>query len=304
MSGVTVPRPALGDPSATRTRSAYRRAQGREVTSGPDFTSDLSGTGPRAGAEAFGVEAVRALLGNAHVFESELDGELGAALGRYEVSGDVRELVREVAMSEGFRARFMARNNSVRFVEICFKSLLGRGPSCQEEVSEKIRLLNGGEGGYAAFVDSFVGCDEYDARFGAAVLPRFDVPGGLYLNGMKGFMSNMKVAVTTRGGNTDATRTSPLSQAVVASGEPAAPAFVRASYGLKSYAPFQISLLSKSSLVKEYSTSLVLCPAATSWSGLGTVRPHGPENGVWKRGWAPEAKGAWKAGWAPAARKY
>lgn len=303
MSAVAVPRPTLAEPSGVRGRSVLRRSQGREATTAAPFDSDLSGRGLRSGAPGFAHAAIRALLGNAYVYESEEDA-FAPVVGRYVVSGDVRELVRDVAMSDGFVQRFMARNNSVRFVEICFKVLLGRGPSCQAEVSEKIQMLADGEVDYAAFVDSFVGCEEYDARFGSTLLPGFDAPGGLYPNGMKGFMSNMKVAATTRGGNTDATRTSPLSQAVVAAGEPAAPAFVQASYAVKTYEPFKLSLLSKSSLVKDYSTSLVLSPAVSSWSGLGRERPHGPENGEWKSGWAPEAKNSWKAGWRPAAKKY
>lgn len=249
-----------------------------------------------------GMEAVRRLLGNAHLYENEWMGELGEIAARKDMTGDMRECVREVAMSDAFKGRFLERQGSVRFVEICFKLLLGRGPVDKEEVSEKIVMLADENVSYADFVDSFVGCAEYDARFGRVLLPEFAAPGGLYRNGMIGFMSNMCLGVTTRGGNCDVTATGSLSYQVVAGREPAAPAYVSASYAVPRYQPFAVQLLSKSVLAKDYAASLNLSKAAVNWYGA-VQRPHGPETGVWRAGWKPEPKNAWKAGWAPPGKK-
>lgn len=248
-----------------------------------------------------GAEAVRRLLGNAHVYESEWAGELGAIAGRKDMTGDMRECVREVAMSDAFTSRFLEKAGTVRFVEVCFKLLLGRGPVNKKEVSDKIVMLADGNVSYADFVDSFVGCEEYDERFGRMLLPEFVTPGGLYGNGMVGFMSNMRVQATTRGGNTDATPTGSMSFPVVAGGEPAASEFVTASYAVPQYKPFKVQLLHTSVLSTDYSASLNCSPAAANWAGC-TERPHGPENGAWVDGWKPEAINSWKAGWAPAGK--
>lgn len=312
----TAPQPNLADASTTRNQAVFRRSHGRESYSAASYLSDLEAASsakvnveattsyaPRTGSADFASSAIRSLLGNAHVYESE-----GAALTpivtRYETTGDVRELVRDVAMSDAFTSRFLEGNNKTRFVEICFKALLGRGPSGQAEVSEKIQLLADSSVSYSDYVDSFVGCEEYDARFGAALLPTFDAPGGLYPNGMVGFMSNVKVSTTTRGGNTDATKVASLSQGVLAAGEPAAPAYVTAGYSVPQYEPFSVTKPSSTLSKEYYSASLTMSPAVTSWAGLGTLRQHGPESGEWETGWQPAAKDAWKAGWAPAGKKY
>lgn len=291
-------RPLRSQAGPARNAATFLRSQALD----DGFPSSLQGAGA-ADTAISGAVAVGKLLGNAHVYESEWAGELGEIAARKDMSGNMRECVREVAMSAAFTERFLEKASSVRFVEVCFKMLLGRGPVDKAEVSEKIQMLADGGVSYAEFVDSFVGCREYDERFGKVLLPDFVAPGGLYGMGMVGFMSNMRVLATTRGGNCDVTPSGSLSFPVVAGGEPAASEFVSASYPVPKYEAFKVQLLSKSVFDKDYASSLCLSKAAVNWCG-SVQRPHGPENGVWEDGWKPEAKNSWKAGWAPAGKKY
>lgn len=291
-------RPLRSQAGPARNAATFLRSQALD----DGFPSSLQGLGA-ADAAISGTDAVRKLLGNAHVYESEWGGELGQIAARKDMSGDMRECVREVAMSAAFKERFLEKAGSVRFVEVCFKILLGRGPVDKTEVSEKIQMLADGDVSYGEFVDSFVGSREYDDRFGKVLLPEFVAPGGLYGRGMVGFMSNMRVLATTRGGNCDVTPSGSLSFPVVAGGEPAAAEFVSASYPVPKYEAFKIQLLTKSVLDKDYASSLHLSKAAVNWCG-SVQRPHGPENGVWEDGWKPVPMNSWKAGWAPAGKKY
>jgi Phycobilisome Linker polypeptide len=117
---ITVPAPFSAEPTTLRNRAVFARNQGREPTIHASFDSDLAGTGARVDDPAFASMALRALLGNSHVYESE-DAMYKPIFARFAGSKDVRELVRDVAKSEGFRSRFLEKNSSVRFVEICFK---------------------------------------------------------------------------------------------------------------------------------------------------------------------------------------
>lgn len=298
--------PTSSEASTLRNQGTFDRNQGRESRCFRGFTSDLRATpqGARVGSPDFAAIALRQLFGNAHLYESETS-QMTPILVRFELNGDVRELVRDVAKSESFRKRFFDPNTSIRFVEICFKLLLGRGPSSQAEVSEKIQMLADATVSYDDFIDSFVDCAEYAERFGPALLPTFDYPGGFYQNGMVGFMSNMKMLVPTRGACTCAVKGTSLTQSVLTGINPATADVVSSSYAtmIPSRQAFRLKK-PQSVLEKNYArSSLWLTPAVSNWSGLGQPRPTGKVKEAWSVGWAPSPKDEWSAGWTPTPKR-
>ena len=85
----------------------------------------------------------------------------------------VRELVRMVAKSGLYRARFFENCNPYHFIELNFKHLLGRAPQNKAEMLHHFTILQ--EQGYDAEIDSYLDSTEYQQRFGEEVVP--------YLNG-------------------------------------------------------------------------------------------------------------------------
>ena len=292
--------------SASISVSTYRRDQGREPKCGKTFCADLAGFGaPRTGAMEFAAIATKTIFGNAHLYEEDLS-DLAPVFSEFSRTGDVRELVARIGKSETFRKHFFDPNSSVRFVEICFKAFLGRGPASQKEVSEKIQKLADCRVSYEEFIDSFVESEEYEQKFGPALLPTFESPGGLYRNGMVGFMSNMKVNITTRGGNTDATPISSMSQAVLAARESAPSQIVAAGHGnlLPQYTGFSVAKVD-SIFKRDYADVLIPSKAASNWAGIaGALRENIPVEEDWAPGWNPDAKESWSPGWAPQTKRY
>lgn len=119
--------------------------------------------------------AYRHVFGNAYLMEAER-AELAVAESEFLLGRrDVRELVRAMAKSAGYKKRFFEKSGPYRFVELNCKHLLGRGPTDQDEVSFHVqKLINEG---YDAEIDSYLDSPEYEERFGALDVPRFIYQG-------------------------------------------------------------------------------------------------------------------------------
>ena len=300
----TVPRP-MGDMPI---EAQYFRSQGREASIAPIFNSqlsDVSTSNRYAPTEEFVTAAMRNLFGQANVFEAEMES-LTPTVTRLYTTGDVRQFVREVAMSDSFRTRYFESVSSLRCIEVCFKNILGRAPSSQSEVSEKIVLLNGE--GYEAFINSLVDSEEYSTRFGSTLIPTIAIAGD-YINGMPSFNAQMKLQLPSRAGGCDANVTNARTTSVLAGNNPAGTMEIATSYalGMPSYEPDTNWMdLPMSTLLKDWASfSLVPSKAAENWSGMSTPRPTVETAEPWGSGWVPEpAGGAWKPGWAPAKKTY
>jgi phycoerythrin-associated linker protein len=107
------------------------------------------------------------VLGNQYVMANErLDGTESLFRNGYL---SVRELVRSVAKSGLYRARFFENCNPYHFIELNFKHLLGRAPQNKAEMLEHFTILQ--EQGYEAEIDSHIDSNEYQERFGEEVVP-------------------------------------------------------------------------------------------------------------------------------------
>lgn len=120
--------------------------------------------------KAIAIRAVyKQVLGNPHVMESERLVSAESQFNNGTLS--LRELVRAVAKSNFYRARYFESCAPYRFVELNFKHLLGRAPADQAELSEHIqRCVNEG---YEAEIDSYIDSVEYAEKFGENILPYY-----------------------------------------------------------------------------------------------------------------------------------
>ena len=82
---------------------------------------------------------------------------------------DVRELVRTIAQSGLYRAKFFENCNAYRFIELNHKHLLGRAPHNRAEMLHHFTILQ--EQGVDAEIDSYIDSFEYMHRFGQNVVP-------------------------------------------------------------------------------------------------------------------------------------
>ena len=82
---------------------------------------------------------------------------------------DVRELVRTIAQSGLYRAKFFENCNAYRFIELNHKHLLGRAPHNREEMLHHFTILQ--EQGVDAEIDSYIDSSEYLHRFGQNGVP-------------------------------------------------------------------------------------------------------------------------------------
>lgn len=119
--------------------------------------------------------AIRNIFGNANLFESEL-AELSSSISCVTENANMKEFVRAMGLSNGYRRRFFESTSNMRFVETNFKHFLGRAPRNQAEVSEHIRIIN--EEGYNAEINSYIDCDEYDTLWGESRVPAVNFRGG------------------------------------------------------------------------------------------------------------------------------
>lgn len=111
--------------------------------------------------------AYRAVLGNAHVMESE---RLTVPESQFRRGGlTVREFVRAIAKSELYRSRFFDSCPRYRATELNFKHLLGRAPHDYTETFHHSQVLD--TEGFAADIDTYIDSDEYMTVFGEDTVP-------------------------------------------------------------------------------------------------------------------------------------
>jgi phycobilisome core-membrane linker protein len=113
--------------------------------------------------------AYRQVLGNAHVMESERLTVAESQLKQSDIS--VREFVRQIALSEQYRARFFEPCPRMRSIELNFKHLLGRAPESAEEMADHAQLLD--RGGFEMEINNYIDSDEYQDAFGEDTVPYY-----------------------------------------------------------------------------------------------------------------------------------
>jgi phycobilisome rod-core linker protein len=81
----------------------------------------------------------------------------------------VRDFIRGLAKSEGFRRLVVETNSNYRIVEVCLKRILGRASyNKDEEIAWSIKIATQGFGG---FIDALVDSEEYQTNFGDNTVP-------------------------------------------------------------------------------------------------------------------------------------
>ena len=113
--------------------------------------------------------AYRQVFGNAHVMESERLTVSESQLKQGDIS--VREFVRQIALSEQYRARFFEPCPRMRSIELNFKHLLGRAPESAEEMADHAQLLD--HGGFEMEINDYIDSDEYHDAFGEDTVPYY-----------------------------------------------------------------------------------------------------------------------------------
>ncbi|GBO52806.1 phycobilisome rod linker polypeptide-like [Pseudanabaena sp. lw0831] len=113
--------------------------------------------------------AYRQVLGNAYVMESERLIVAESQLKQGNLS--VREFVRQIALSEQYRARFFEPCPRMRLIELNFKHLLGRAPESAEEMADHAQLLD--RGGFEMEINNYIDSDEYHDAFGEDTVPYY-----------------------------------------------------------------------------------------------------------------------------------
>ncbi|MFM7600136.1 MAG: phycobilisome rod-core linker polypeptide, partial [Pseudanabaena sp.] len=111
----------------------------------------------------------RQVLGNAHVMESERLTVAESQLKQSDIT--VREFVRQIALSEQYRARFFETCPRMRSIELNFKHLLGRAPESAEEMADHAQLLD--QGGFEMEINNYIDSDEYQDAFGEDTVPYY-----------------------------------------------------------------------------------------------------------------------------------
>jgi hypothetical protein len=120
------------------------------------------------------------VLGQQHLMASE---RLTAAESLFRHGYlDVRDLVRTIAQSGLYRAKFFENCNAYRFIELNHKHLLGRAPHNRAEMLHHFTILQ--EQGVDAEIDSYIDSSEYMRRFGQNVVPY--IHGWDYSSGHEG----------------------------------------------------------------------------------------------------------------------
>lgn len=164
---------------------------------------------------------LRQVLGNAHLVEEEVE-ELAAEISCFKKTGETKEFVRAVALSDAYKSRFFEGMTNMRFVELNFKHFLGRAPRTQAEISEHIQIIV--NEGYNDEINSYLDCDEYDTLWGDERVPQPNFRGGHDYN------KDMKLLAVLQGGNARSDRFS--ASAVFASGDVASANSVSIRKGL------------------------------------------------------------------------
>ncbi|KAA8496159.1 Phycobilisome 32.1 kDa linker polypeptide, phycocyanin-associated, rod [Porphyridium purpureum] len=111
----------------------------------------------------------RQVFGNAYIMEEER-AELRVMESQFLLGElSVKELVRALAKSSTYKVRFFEGAVQYRFIELCFKHLLGRAPDNHEEIAVHMRKYQ--QEGYDAEIDSYLDAGEYDNVFGDDTVP-------------------------------------------------------------------------------------------------------------------------------------
>jgi len=132
------------------------------------------------------------VFGNAHLMESERLPKVESQLRNGQIT--VKEFVRQLAISEKYRALFWDGYSNLKAIELNFKHLLGRTPESYSEISQHIQTIN--ENGFIAEIDSYFDGDEYDRNFGDTLIPYYrgyTTQTGNNLTGYKYSVSSAKV---------------------------------------------------------------------------------------------------------------
>eukprot|EP00170_Pyropia_yezoensis_P002693 contig_11311_g2698 len=128
--------------------------------------TDLSGEEERENALR---AAYRQVFGNAYIMEEER-AELAIAESQFKLGAlTVKELIRAMAKSSTYRARFFEGASQYRFIELNYKHLMGRAPDSQAEISTHVQLYSAA--GYDAEIDSYLDSAEYETVFGENTIP-------------------------------------------------------------------------------------------------------------------------------------
>lgn len=113
--------------------------------------------------------AYKQVFGNAHIMDSERLVREESKVRFGELS--VREFIRELAVSERYRALFLEKYPTSTFIELNFKHFLGRAPESHEELMRHTKIFH--EQGFEAEIDSYLDSDEYRINFGENIVPFF-----------------------------------------------------------------------------------------------------------------------------------
>ncbi|MBE9101529.1 phycobilisome rod-core linker polypeptide [Vacuolonema iberomarrocanum] len=116
------------------------------------------------------IQAVyRQVLGNDYLMQAERLTSLESLLVDRQIM--VRDFVRGVAKSELYRQKFLYPHFQTRVIELNFKHLLGRAPYDEAEVIEHLDRYQ--DEGFEADIDSYIDSEEYDTKFGDAIVPYY-----------------------------------------------------------------------------------------------------------------------------------
>lgn len=114
-------------------------------------------------------QVYRQVLGNDHLFGSDIK-ELESLESLFRRGSlTVREFVRAVAKSEAYKRRFLYPNSQTRAIELNFKHLLGRAPTTRQDISFHLDLFM--SQGHDGEIDSYLDSPEYLNAFGDAIVP-------------------------------------------------------------------------------------------------------------------------------------
>ncbi|NEZ56665.1 phycobilisome rod-core linker polypeptide [Adonisia turfae] len=111
----------------------------------------------------------RHVLGNDYLMESERLVGLESLFVNETLT--VRELVRAVAKSELYKAKFLYPNFQTRVIELNLKHLLGRAPYSEAEIIEHLDRYE--TEGFDADIDSYIDTPEYEKAFGDNIVPYY-----------------------------------------------------------------------------------------------------------------------------------
>lgn len=111
----------------------------------------------------------RQVLGNDYVMKSERLVSLESLLCDGSIT--VRDFVRGVAKSQLYKSKFFYNNFQTRFIELCYKHLLGRAPYDESEVIYHLDLYQ--DKGYDVEIDSYIDSAEYQDNFGDYIVPYY-----------------------------------------------------------------------------------------------------------------------------------